>query len=216
MILLDLETYALDAAAQFIEPPTAPANYRDEAKILAYVVERTRELIDRCALDPDLCRIVAIGMDGRDFAEPCVHLCKDEGEERKALAVAWGMIRHQPVVGFNILSFDLPVMIRRSQYLGLAYPTINLDRYRTNHVDLMERLSFNGKIKAHSLDFYARRFDFGIQDAVTAKDVDALVAAGNWEAVQSHCLADLQRTRRLAEQLGIFSATEVDREQPVF
>jgi hypothetical protein len=211
-LILDLETFALDDARHFIEEPTAPANYKDPEKIAAYIAQRKIELIDRCALDPDLCRIVAIGWDSPDACGgPTVDYADTEQEERALLVEAWDVIRGDglsmgpSLVGFNLLAFDLPVLIRRSQYLGLRIPPLNLDKYRTPHVDLMERLSFNGKIKAHSLDFYCKRFGIEVADDVSGADVDALVKAGEWDRVLGHCRADVQKTRLLAERLGLLT-----------
>jgi hypothetical protein len=210
-MVLDIETFALDEAADFIEEPSAPANYKDETKIAAYITDAKAKAVSRCALDPDLCRIVAIGVS--DDAGTHVEIAPNVDQERVALSLAWlALARHQWAIGFNLLSFDLPVMIRRSQYLGVEIPqcAFNLDKYRTAHIDLMERLSFNGKIKAHSLSFYCRRFGIAVDDDTTGKDVDALVRAGDWEAVSAHCRSDVLKTRLLAERLGyVASAVEV-------
>lgn len=109
------------------------------------------------------------------------------------------------LVGFNILAFDLPVLLRRSQYLGLTAPYINLDRYRTPHCDLMQKLSFNGALKFHSLTFYGKRFAVGVPDATKGSDIAALVQAENWAAVEAHCRADVETTAALAERLGLLT-----------
>jgi 3'-5' exonuclease len=200
-MILDIETYSLDDAAQFIEEPTAPSNYKDPAKIAAYIEEKRVENLSRCALDPDLCRVVAVGT----YTDaPRVLAARTVAEELDAIWSAWDAVRDETVIGFNLLSFDLPVLIRRSQYLGIEVPSIalNLDKYRTPHIDLMERLSFNGKIKAHSLDFYCRRFGIAVEDTTTGADVDAMVKAEDWDSVIAHCRADLHKTRLLAERLG--------------
>lgn len=211
-MVIDIETYSLDEAAQFIEEPSAPSNYKDPEKIAAYIADAKAKAVSRCALDPDLCRIVALGS-MRDDGEPIVTCCYDLTDNTEAMLLRefWSTVGGSDrFIGFNILSFDLPVLIRRSQYLGVRVPetVINLDRYRTQHVDLMERLSFNGKIKAHSLSFYCKRFGIVSEDESTGADVDGLVRAGNWDAVREHCSADLVKTRLLAERLGIVSPIE--------
>jgi hypothetical protein len=42
-IVLDIETVGLPDAASYMEPVTAPANYKDPEKIAAYVAERHAE-----------------------------------------------------------------------------------------------------------------------------------------------------------------------------
>lgn len=220
-MVIDVETYALEEAAQFIEEPTAPENYKDSVKIAAYIADAKVKNLSRCALDPDLCRIVAIGTSFGDSADRWQRLmeldthietCATINEERVALSLAWLAVAHNPrVIGFNLLSFDLPVMIRRSQYLGIEVPQIalNLDKYRTPHIDLMERLSFNGKIKAHSLSFYCRRFGIDVADDTTGANIDAMVKADDWDGITAHCRADVEKTRRLAERLGILQPVTV-------
>ncbi len=209
-LVLDLETFALDEAAQFLEEPSAPANYRDPEKIAAFIADAKAKAVSRCALDPDLCRIVAIGLES-GLDGPLVVCAENDIGERQLIITAWEAIKDETLIGFNLLAFDLPVLIRRSQYLGLRVPPLNLDRYRTPHIDLMEYLNFNGKIKAHSLSFYCRRFGIDVPDTTSGKDIDAMVKAGDWQGVAAHCLADVKKTRLLAERLGLFGSLHAER-----
>lgn len=212
-IVLDCETFSLDDAAQFIEEPTAPSNYKDPEKIAAYIKDATAKAIDRCALDPDLCRVVAVGVWEEDAIDPTVFTSEHHFSTSEHYMLQWLLdaIAGADLVGFNILGFDLPVLIRRSQYLGLKVPAsvLNLDRYRTPHIDLMERLSFNGKLKYRSLDFYCKRFGIDVPDVTTGKDVDAMVKAGDWVGVANHCRADLLKTRALAKRVGYLQPVTV-------
>jgi hypothetical protein len=211
-LILDIETLSLSDADDYLEPVVAPANYRDPEKIRSYQEEKRADLLARCALDPDLCQIVAVGLwNGRT---PEVWT-RDGDEEVDLLERVWKAVRQsQIIIGFNILGFDLPVLIRRSQYLGIPTPPLNLDRYRTPHVDLMERLSFNGKLRYRGLEFYCKRFGIDVEDAVKGKDVAELVAAEDWAAVAFHCLADLTKTQALAERLGYVPQTAVAGNKP--
>ena len=60
-IIIDLETAALDDAASYLDLAEikAPANYKDEAKIAAYVEAAKAEALNKAALDFDLARITA-------------------------------------------------------------------------------------------------------------------------------------------------------------
>jgi hypothetical protein len=118
------------------------------------------------------------------------------------LKALFDAIGSRVVVGFNSLSFDLPVLIRRAQLLNIPYPDLNLDRYRTPHIDLLERLSFHGKLTMRSLKFYGRRFGLPVPDETNGKDIAALVAAGDWNAVSMHCAADVELTAALVQRLG--------------
>lgn len=205
-MILDIETYALDGAAEFIEEPTAPSNYKDATKIEAYIADAKAKAVSRCALDPDLCRIVCIGNTPDHGNSVHVMIGLRHQDEADMLNLLWKQVAVDPVlIGFNLLSFDLPVLIRRSQYLGVDVPPIvgNLDKYRTPHIDLMERLSFNGKIKAHSLGFYCKRFGITVPDTTNGADIDAMVKADDWAGIEAHCRADVRKTRLLAERLGL-------------
>jgi len=210
-MIVDIECVGIDTASDFLEPVEAPSNYKDPAKIESYIAEATAKQIERCGLDPDLCRIVALGhgeADGKDH----VILCRDEETEAAALESFWQQVTNgittRTLVSFNGFGYDLPVLMRRSQYLGVAYPTLNLDRYRSPHIDLMQRLSFNGAIKAHGLKFYAARFGMPIQDETDGSQIAELVKAGNWKAVEEHCLSDLLLTRFIAQKLRLIPSAE--------
>lgn len=203
-VVIDIETCSLHDAEAFLEPVAAPSNYKDPEKIRAYQDEKRAELLGRCALDPDLCRVIAVGLWSQDDPDASVWaLDEDNQDEAAIIDHAWRAIRQaQAVIGFNILGFDLPVLIRRSQYLGIPTPNINLDRYRTPHVDLMERLSFNGKLRYRGLDFYCKRFGIDVPDRYSGQQIAELVAAEDWAGIVQHCQADVRKTHALAQRLG--------------
>lgn len=80
-LVFDLETYALDDAGKHVAPPNleacrAPSSWKDPVKIAAEVERKRVELIEehqqkleRCALDWNLSRIVALGycVEGQDI-----------------------------------------------------------------------------------------------------------------------------------------------------
>jgi hypothetical protein len=206
-LIVDIECCGIDTASDYLEPVEAPSNYKDTAKIEAYIKEAMAKAIDRCALDPDLCRIVALGA-GEVEGHDTVLICRDEETEAAALEALGKRITNaagvaRTIVSFNGFGYDLPVLMRRAQYLGVNFPVLNIDKYRSPHIDLMQRLSFNGAIKPHGLRFYASRFGMVVNDPSTGADIAALVKAGDWKAVEEHCLADLAQTRFLAQKLRL-------------
>lgn len=211
-LIVDVECVGIETASDYLEPIEAPSNYKDPAKIEAYIAEATAKAVERCGLDPDLCRIVALGagdVEGND----AVIICRDEEAEASALAAFWKRATNtigvtRTLVSFNGFGYDLPVLMRRSQYLGVEYPVLNLDRYRSPHVDLMQKLTFNGAIKPHSLKFYAARFGMPIQDDVSGSQIADLVKAGDFQAVEDHCRSDLALTRFIAQKLRLVPRTE--------
>lgn len=202
-IVLDIETLASPEAAQWLDPVKAPANYKDETKIAAYCAEKFAERVATAALEADLCEVIAVGLlEPASESRPTV-VTRADLNEAAMLALLWHRVGQRPIIGFNSLSFDLPVLIRRSQLLGVPYPSLNLDRYRTPHIDLLERLSFNGKLTYRSLGFYTRRFALDVPaDPHRGADIAALVAAEDWPAIAAHCRADVLATAALATRLG--------------
>jgi predicted PolB exonuclease-like 3'-5' exonuclease len=212
--LLDLETSGLDEAREWVDPLSAPSNYKDEAKKATYIAEAEAERAERFALDPDCCRIVALGYHDIGHGDPTVFLCSSEFEEREQLKLFWESYRttETRLIGFNSFRFDLPVIVMRSIYLSVKHPVLTFaPAWKAYpHVDLWEKLSLNGARKdVKSLRFYAKRFGIPIYDDISGKDVAAMVKAGEWEKIHNHCLFDLDLTRALAERLGVLPRTAV-------
>jgi DNA polymerase elongation subunit (family B) len=209
--ILDLETLGLAEAKDWVEPISAPSNYKDEAKKAAYIAEAEAERAERFSLDADTCRIVALGF--YDIgADPTVYLCSNEFEEREKLKMFWESYAKQEtrLITFNGFRFDLPVLVMRSLYLSVPHPVITFaPAWKAwPHVDLWEKLSLNGardRKDVKGLRFYAKRFGLPIFDDISGKDVAAAIAAGEWEKVHNHCLFDLDLTRALAERLGVLT-----------
>src|SRR5262245_2013717 len=203
-ILFDIETVPLNEAAMYLEPVEAPSNYKDPLKIEEYVRGKEREQLERAALDLDLCRIVAIGSLLPDQDEPEVQLAIDEQDEAEMLRQFFLLADAQHFVGFNILDFDLPILLRRALYLGVQAPYIALDRYRHPRVlDLLQVLSYNGKLKYRSQAFYCKRFRLDVEDyCYDGKDVPQLVARGQIAELKHHVTCDVRQLSALAKRLG--------------
>lgn len=206
-IVIDLETAAHPDAANWLEPVQPDSRLKDPAKKAASIAEKTAERDEKLGLDPDLCRIVALGYHVVGGADPVIDLCRDEAEEKIALGRFWQVYRaygNTKLVTFYGRQFDLPVLMRRSFYLGVDYSPLNLDRYRSTHVDIWDALTFNGALRtARGLQFYAKRLGLPMLDKVDGADVAGLVAAGEWEAVSAHCLSDIGYTHAIAERMGL-------------
>ncbi len=207
--VFDIETAALADAADYVVPPKPRANLKDPAKIQLDLAEKTAAQLERAALDPDLCRVVAVGWDCDGRMESAV--CEDAAQERLLLDRFWQRTRGATLVGFNCLGFDLPVLLRRSLYLGVPAPQFALNKYRPGSVvDLMQRLAYQGTLTYRSLAFYCKRFGLDVPDAVTGADIGALVDAGAWRQVHDHVRADVAKTTALARRVGILPSGEGD------
>lgn len=210
--------------AELLEPIEPNHRLRDPEKVLADVARvesarakrpqliydniaaKTAKRFEKCALDPDCNRIVALGWHDIGHGSPIVRVCKTEDEERAALVEYWTTYGQQytKIVGFNSARFDLVVMIMRSIYLKVKYPAMVIyPTYRSQHIDLWDKLSLGGARRdVKGLRFYAKRLGIPIYDDISGADVGAMVAAGEWQKVQNHCLFDLDLTRAVGEAIG--------------
>jgi hypothetical protein len=101
------------------------------------------------------------------------------------------------------------VLLSRSRLLGVRAPDLNLDRYRSPHPDLLQRLTYRGAIQARSLRWFAKRFGLDTSDAFSGKEIAGLYEDGNWDAIKAHCASDVRLTRHLAERIGVLTPRRV-------
>lgn len=240
-IVVDIETVPLDGAADYLPPPEVPTppdleaikaagNLKDPDKIAADIAKRKIDAeaayqaalaksaanhaaaLDRAALDFNLARIVAIGWS--DGGEPNVIDCRNECAEASALEAFWPAVAHAPLVGFRIRTFDAPMLMARSRFLGVKHPALDLGQYnRTGRlIDLWDVLTFGLRdydttnVMPRKLKTYAKRYGLTVNDETDGKDISQLVAAGDWEAVKAHCASDVRLTTELAYKLGVLKA----------
>ncbi len=179
-ILLDISTAPLPNAAEFIDVDAiqAPSNWKDPAKIDAYKAEKLAERLDSAALDFDLARITGIGWAG-DMAG--IALCRDEDGERIELKEMGERLRGgYRLIGYNMLQFDAPMLMRRARYLGVPFPVINVDKYRSPHVDLMALLTAHDPSRRRALGFYTRRLGMGLTKALSGAEEAQVPVSGRW------------------------------------
>lgn len=202
----DVETCPMPDCQDYLtDPIEAPSNYKDPAKIAAWIDEKRAKQIADAGLDLDLCEVVAIAI---QFPSESYVQTRADWSEVDMLDGFWRFTRTIQreggnLVGFNCLSFDLPVLLRRSLYLGVPVPSIALDKYRHEGVvDLAHELTFGGRMTWRSLAFYCRRFGIPHDDSVKGEDIAGLVAKGEWDQVAAHCKADAWSTAQLAVRCG--------------
>jgi 3'-5' exonuclease len=216
-MVLDIETSTIPGAADFLGHIQAPSNYKKPDAIEKYVAEHTDKELLSAALDPDLLRIVAVAWYDLDSPKILGYIAQNEDEERQMLTRLWKRVMlpgaHagvKTIVGHNVLGFDLPALLRRSLYLGVPAPLIQIDRFRhPNVIDIQQVLSWDGKLKYRSKDFYCRRFGIHVDDPHTGADVATLVAAGDYHAVLAHAKADVAKEALLAARIGAIEERRV-------
>lgn len=209
-VYLDTESAPLADAEKWLPEFHHNKGTNDPAKRAAQIAEKRANALAEAALDPDLCRIVALGSWWDTEAEPALVLCHDESQEAAALAEFWETfraIRHEHpytvMVGSNLLGHDLPIMVRRSLYLRVEVPMLERGKYRHRDViDLKSLLCDDDGLAWRSLDYYCRRFQLDVpHDPIDGAQIPALVAAGDWLAVRNHLRCDLVKVRALAQRI---------------
>jgi hypothetical protein len=207
VVYLDIETVPNDDMRQFVtvSADDAPKNYKKEEIIAKWVEAEQERRIERMALDVDHARIVAIAWEN-DGSKPQTSIARNEGFERKALREFWGSVTMRAVLprfcGYNILGFDLPLVVRRSWVLGVPVPEINMRRYSTEHVvDLMQLLYNWGNgpgPRSRGLKEVAAMY--GIENPLPDLD-GSKVAEMDDDTLAAYCENDVRMARALAQKM---------------
>ena len=204
-IIFDIETSALplEEIEKYCPGFEAPGNYKDEAKIQSYIAEKRKDWFEKAALSPTTGFVLAVGylVDG-DFNVLA------SGDEAEDISAFWALIQRNKalidhIIGFNIASFDIPFLVRRSWRLGVPIPrTLFHGRYlNESFVDLLGVWRCGNRESTISLDGLARFLNVG-EKSRSGKDFAAL-----WESDRTAALSylqnDLKLTELCAERMGI-------------
>lgn len=171
------------------------------------------ECAARCALEPGMARIVAVGVWSVDKDRGVALVEGRDGGEGDILCDFWSKLpKGCRIITFNGRTFDAPMLMIRCAQLGIPSP-IDLVGHRydiSQRCDLLDALTFMGASRAtYSLDYWCRRF--GVEspkDGVNGAMVAPLHAAGEYQAIADYVLGDVRATaelfRRLRPMLGVF------------
>lgn len=203
-IIIDLETESRPEAEILHLAPefTAPANYKDPAKIAEYIAERRASWAEKGALDALTGRIVAIGyVNAGGFVD-------DIKDERCMLDTLWATIRIAEasgwkIIGFNIARFDIPFAVRRSWALGIPVPpSLYKGRYLNPgiFIDLMEVWQMGNYDDRISLKRLAEYLGIGTKDESQSEHFGKLLLNNRAEAIK-HLENDLRLTEAIADRL---------------
>lgn len=206
-LYLDLATAPLPEAAEFIDKAaiTAPSNYKDDAKIAAYIEEKYQERLADAALDLDLAQIIGLATWHAGIAKPLIYTGWSFTEENlvKAAGDLIRLMDGTSLVSFNGLSFDWPMLTRRAKYLGVTdFPWINCDRYRSPHVDLLHVLSGGDPSRRRPLGFYVRRHKWtDLSKPLSGAEEAQVPVTGKWAELEASLRHDVEAIKRLDEWL---------------
>lgn len=212
MIIFDIETAPLpdDQLVKLMPEFSAPANYKESAKIDAYIAESREVWKKSAALSALTGRVLAIGIKaGPDTTVIGVD------SEADMLTLFWdkwivsemqGCFEDgaQKWAGFCCKSFDLPFLIQRSwiNRVRVPYDVMEGRYFSSRIIDLQERwLCFGRDSKGCSLDAVAKALGVGQKNGKGA-DFAALWNT-NRDAAIAYLKNDLALTAAVAERLGL-------------
>jgi predicted PolB exonuclease-like 3'-5' exonuclease len=205
---------------QFDETSVKLGNLKDPFKIREKMQEARSEwesgLDKKMSLDPDLCQVVcAVGFDSEKGFET---FASEEASDFHIGLNVWAWIRERynnqvPLVSFNGIGFDLPVLQRRAMYQdvsvapGMYQALTKRQEYNTDHYDLMLLLAgrnpFSGKLETKSLNYYLNRFGLGSKmDDWDGSKVYPAWKEGRMEEILKYCQHDVEMTMRLFMQVS--------------
>lgn len=128
----------------------------------------------------------------------------DEDEGAILGALHEYLIEHRPVslVTFNGKLFDVPFLVMRGLLYGYDLsPHLPNDRFAKNHIDIYADIlggkwsSQNGKLSELAWYFQIDTIDG------SGADVQRQYDAGEWDAIISHCIGDVEATEELLYRL---------------
>ncbi|MGO9372702.1 MAG: hypothetical protein ACLQBD_11460 [Syntrophobacteraceae bacterium] len=200
-------------------------NLTDRFKITAKIDEARLKFeagIDKqMSTDPDLCMVCCAVCTQFEADKNPVFTCvsaANESEEFVLISKVWECIRcayqnQIPLVGFNTMTFDLPVLIRRAMLAdisvgpGMIHNLMKRQEQNHLHQDLMQLLGlrspFSGKIEAKGLNYYLRLFGLGGKfNGIDGSCVYPLWKEGQHEEIRAYCQQDVEKTAALFRRVS--------------
>lgn len=206
-VVLDIETYQDMSEEQRVrleEACKAPENYKDRAKIAAYIEKAKKKVLDKAALSPRTGRVVCVGIgihtldDDKNPTWGCVAFVDESNEEEKLLRIvddALADILRGHLITFNGRRFDLPFMAARAMRHGLNLRYRWPLGYHPLHIDLFELLGKEGGLDAWAMGILGR------SKATSGSEIAGMVEAEEWDKLREHCLEDIRMTAELFDRL---------------
>ena len=221
----DIETIPCQSLPEGVKPEFDPesvklGNTKDAQKVVEKIdkakAEFDQSLDKKMSLDPDLCEVVCFVGNNKWY---------DVGSYTGIEVVNYGWafitkayLNHIPLVSFNGIAFDLPVLWHQAMKLNIPVsPQMYYDltkRYDNRyHYDLMEILAGWDRSKWKSLDFYLKLFGIG-EKIGDGSEIYGWWQAGLYENIKEHCEQDVKLTAKLFERLQDYIVREDRHDSP--
>jgi len=214
-IVFDIETVGVDFETLELNEQDYILKYAEDEKEIKETKKKvglwpfTSQIVAVCLFNPETQRGKTYFQAPEEKIKPFV----EEGmeyepmSEKEILEKFWQDIKnYQQFITFNGRGFDCPYIMLRSAVLKVR-PTINLMPYRydsSNHVDLLDQLTFYGAFRKFSLDFYCRSFSLKNQkiEGVTGEKIQEYFKDKKYLEIARYCSADVKATAELYERWG--------------
>ena len=198
----DLEAVARnDLPKEALPQFKPPSNIKDKKKIEEREAKFYEDLPKKMATDPFYARIVCGCFYVGDTYYASIN------DERQFLNDFWEeIIKSSGLVGgFNIVGYDLPLILVRSVQLGInsTLSLLPVTQYNKNIIDVMYKLCGNNLSNAKSLDTYSQIFNIG-QKIGEASDVPKLVEQERWVELEDYCRRDAWLAKELYNKCNYY------------
>ena len=186
------------------------------------------KLVKIMSVDPALCQLCTFSGiiyetdEGGDIIEEkTIQLtAEDEHDDLEIIATAWAMIHKAyqeriPLVSFNGIGFDLPVLLFRAVVQDIPVDKVMYDRltmkYRNQyHYDLMQVLSGWDRQRWNKLEFYLNLFGLGTKGGMSGDKVYPAYMAGDYETIKAYCRNDVLETCMLFARVAPWYYSELE------
>ncbi len=212
-VVFDIETVGVDFETIEQDEQEYILKYAEDEKKIEETKKRvglwpfTGQIVAVCLFNPETQRGKTYFQAPEEEIKPFVEkgMEYEMMTEKEILEKFWQDIKnYQQFITFNGRGFDCPYIMLRSAVLKIR-PTINLMPYRydfSNHVDLLDQLTFYGAFRKFSLDFYCRSFDLKNQkiEGVTGEKIQEYFKDKKYLEIARYCSADVKATAELYER----------------
>lgn len=214
VLTLDIETIPSQSLKPDPMMVKVPANYKDEAKILAYQETHAEEAYRKLSLDPLWCQVVALsaayGDDGGMITA---------GEDEKKIFTEFDnwlgaladmpkttkdLIKSDPstytIVGFNHAEFDIPIIHLRAQKYrcrNIQKLLSDLKPFSDRIADVMRMAFPTAKNRYVSMDSLCEYFGIKGKGDMDGSMVYDYFLEGRLAEIAEYCQADVKATREL-------------------
>lgn len=225
-LFFDIETTANPEAIALMPAPKAPGNLKDLEKIAAAIEAKKQEQVELAPLDPDYGKILSIGYanseDGpvntlvvgdviyaenrKDPKTGELSWYEEKLSEATVLERFWDLLYDcgGRCVGYNIIGFDLPYLLRRSFALGVIPKYMpSLVKYHTEPTtDLMAILYNWGAMPYKGLKQVAKLYGLPVE----CPEVDgSMVKNMTRDQLVAYQISDVKLTITLYQRMnGIY------------